>query len=155
MYLHTLAHTVCGPCDYVAGSSAPIVWWPFSSSTTSRKVASRFLDASGKGTLFKTRVATARDIQPFSAIQKEFELLMLPGTPLKVVSVTTDAGLTTIVLEEDVDAPDMIDSGDDTYEFVELFKSKSFYEVVTPGAYENVSLKGSAPLLPPKLVKQP
>eukprot|EP00729_Bicosta_minor_P015562 gene15562-25784_t len=124
---------------YVAGSSAPVVWWPFSSSTTSRKVASQFaLDASGKGTLFKIKVATARDIQPFSAIQKEFELLMLPGTPLKVVSVTTAAGLTTIVLEEDVDAPDMVNSGDDTYEFVELFKAKSFYEVVTPGVYDLV-----------------
>ena len=125
---------------YVAGSKKAIVWWPFTSSTTSRKVASQFLDANGKGTLFKTKVTTARDIQPFSPFPKEAELLLLPGTPLKVTSVTTEAGLTTIVLEEDKHAPDMIRSGEDIYETT---TPESFYDVLS-GTYESIGAFPSA-----------
>jgi hypothetical protein len=96
-----------------------IVWWPFSSSTENKKVLSdkQFLGVSGPRTLFVIDTSTARNIRQYSAIQKEDERLILPGTPFTVISVVTDGDLTTISLHEDQSAPDgLIASGDGLYE---------------------------------------
>lgn len=120
-----------GAEHYIPGNV--VVWWPFSSSSISQGVLSdpQFLGTSGKRTLFTIKVSTARDIRAYSWKAKENELLILPGTPFKVGSVEITGDLTTIELEEDVDAPDMIDSGDDTYEMVDFKDAQEgFYDLV-------------------------
>ena len=124
-----------GAEHYVPGGV--VVWWQFSSSTVSRDVLDddTFLGTSGKRTLFTIKVATARAIQDFSALPKENELLILPGTPFKVGAVTTEGDLTTIELEEDEDAPDMIDSGEDHYTELVWGDAGGFYDEVDPEVF--------------------
>lgn len=92
--------------------------------------------AAGGRTLFNIKVSSARAIQDFSALPKENELLILPGTPLKVVSVVAEGDLTTVHMEEDADAPDMIDSGEDHYQNVDWEDAgEDFYEMVDPAVF--------------------
>ena len=127
-----------GAEHYIPGNV--VVWWPFSSSSVSRDVLADplFLGTSGKRTLFTIKVSTARDIRAYSWKAKENELLILPGTPFKVASVDTVGDLTTIQLEEDVDAPDMIDSGDDTYEMVDFKDAQEGFYDLAGDAYDAI-----------------
>lgn len=127
-----------GAEHYIPGNV--VVWWPFSSSSVSRDVLADplFLGTSGKRTLFTIKVSTARDIRAYSWKAKENELLILPGTPFKVASVDTVGDLTTIHLEEDVDAPDMIDSGDDTYEMVDFKDAQEGFYDLAGDAYDAI-----------------
>jgi hypothetical protein len=118
-----------GAADYVVGKK--VVWWPFSSSTRDKEMLlkdGQFLGTSGKRTLFIINPDTARNIQDFSAIKKEAERLILPGTPFRVMGVKPEGNLTTVYLEEDTKAPvDLIASGDDNYAMVE---PEGFYDLL-------------------------
>lgn len=102
--------------DYRKGEL--VVWWPLSSTTDNIEVLSEpyFLGDTGERTIFTIETKSARKIKNYSAIKKENELLLLPGTTFKVKSVLPQGELTMIHLEEDATAPPMIDSGGDDYE---------------------------------------
>jgi len=59
------------------------VWWSFGSTTDTISVIKEFL-GNGDRTMFIISTQTARDINRYSAISKEKELLLLPGTFLVV-----------------------------------------------------------------------
>jgi len=84
---------------YPKGSVA--TWWGVSSCTSKLEVARGFLGAHGRRTLFEVRTHTAVSIRSLSAFTGEEELVLAPGTQLRVTDVTTDAsGLSTVRLEE-------------------------------------------------------
>jgi hypothetical protein len=86
----------------------------------------------GDRTIFAIKTSTARNISGLSAITKEHEMLLLPGTPFIVVGVLPQGnGLTKIALEEVTDAPALIDSGEDAY--TQLQDPGSFYNLVGDG----------------------
>jgi hypothetical protein len=118
-----------GAAEYVVRKK--VVWWPFSSSTQDKDMllkGGQFLGTTGKRTLFIINPATARNIQDFSAIKKEAERLILPGTPFRVMGVKPEGNLTTVYLEEDTKAPvDLIASGDDNYAMME---PEGFYDLL-------------------------
>lgn len=64
---------------------ADIAWYSVSSCSSNKNVAVAF--AGGRGTLFCIETQTAKDIKMFSYYQSEDELVLAPGTKLKVVSV--------------------------------------------------------------------
>lgn len=106
-----------------------VVWWSVSSTTKTMKVLKDFLGESGKRTIFIVEVKSARDIMKYSWKTTEDELILLPGTVFKVTSVLPQGDLTMVNLEEDLTAPDMIDSGEDDYQMCD---PESFYAVLEP-----------------------
>ena len=64
------------------------VWWAFSSCTSSVKVlkSPSFLGATGARTLFNIEVFDGRNVSEFSDLNED-EILLLPGTRLRVISV--------------------------------------------------------------------
>lgn len=106
-----------------------VVWWAVSSTTKTMKVLKDFLGESGKRTIFIVEVKSARDIMKYSWKTTEDELILLPGTVFKVTSVLPQGDLTMINMEEDLTAPDMIDSGEDDYQMCD---PESFYAVLEP-----------------------
>ena len=81
------------------------VWWAFSSTTTSLKVATSkdFFGDSGHRVLFQISSSAARDVKAYSAIPKEDELLMPCGigfAPTKVEVDATDPEKLTVSLEQ-------------------------------------------------------
>ena len=83
-------------------------WWAFSSSTRSLKTVHDFLGEMGHRTKFGIEVRSAVNIQPFSAMPNEAELLILPGTHFEVVSQFSDHQLHEVHLAERP-APAMLD----------------------------------------------
>eukprot|EP01124_Arcella_intermedia_P033777 TRINITY_DN8205_c0_g1_i1.p1 TRINITY_DN8205_c0_g1~~TRINITY_DN8205_c0_g1_i1.p1 ORF type:complete len:455 (-),score=135.81 TRINITY_DN8205_c0_g1_i1:166-1530(-) len=67
--------------DYQVGKV--VVWRAFSSSTKNIEVSIQFLKQK-KGTLFLINSSTSREIQQFSAMQSEDEVLFLPNTCFKI-----------------------------------------------------------------------
>lgn len=65
-----------------------IVWWRFSSSTTTVKVlqAARYLGQEGLRTMFHIECINGKVIRNHSNYQQENEVLLLPGTQFQVVS---------------------------------------------------------------------
>eukprot|EP00729_Bicosta_minor_P024848 gene24848-30236_t len=106
-----------------------VVWWALSSTTKTMKVLKDFLGESGKRTIFIVEVKSARDIMKYSWKTTEDELILLPGTVFKVTSVLPQGDLTMVNMEEDLTAPDMIDSGEDDYQMCD---PESFYAVLEP-----------------------
>ena len=106
-----------------------MVWWPLSSTTDSIEVLSepQFLGETGPRTIFTIEVKSARNIQRYSAIKNENELLLLPGTAFKVKSVLLQGELTMVQMEEDTSAPTLIDSGKDDYQ---VMSPESFYDLL-------------------------
>lgn len=106
-----------------------MVWWPLSSTTDNIEVLSEpeFLGETGERTIFTIEAKSARKIQNYSAIKKENEVLLLPGTPFKVKSILQQGDLTMVHLEEDTTVPPMIDSGGDDYE---MMSPELFYDLV-------------------------
>ncbi len=81
---------------YKEGSD--IVWFSTSSCTSDKQVAMRF---AGNGTLFHIETKTAKEIHMFSYCGDEEELVLAPGTKLKVVKVKKrSSGLSEIRLRE-------------------------------------------------------
>eukprot|EP00808_Paulinella_micropora_P027859 g78125.t1 len=78
-----------------------IVWWGISSCSPKKHVAEGFMGSSGDRTMFRILSKSAVSIMPMSAFKGEEEYILAPGTQLVVDSVTSQAGLHTIVLRED------------------------------------------------------
>lgn len=80
-----------------------IVWWGFSSCTTSVEVLQleEFLGKTGSRTMFAIECHSARDIRKHSFYPTEDEVLLLAGTELQVMGILDQGhGLHTIQLKE-------------------------------------------------------
>ena len=69
-----------------------------------------FLGPSGDRTIFQVLTKRGVDVQPFSAIKSEAEVLLPAGTPLKITGVLPKdtSGQTIVTCEDDADAPSLI-----------------------------------------------
>ena len=88
-----------------------LIWWAFSSATSTAAVLNNdtFLGPVGDRTLFSIKVHRCVNIRKYSAIGKEDERLILPGTAFHVKShLALGGGLTMIQLEEDRGCPPLI-----------------------------------------------
>ncbi|CAF5195564.1 unnamed protein product, partial [Rotaria magnacalcarata] len=85
---------------YIKGES--IVWWGFSSCTTSMGVlqSDLFLGKSGTRTMFTLQCKSARDIRKHSFFPTEDEVLLMAATQFKIVSSLDQGDLHMIQLEE-------------------------------------------------------
>ncbi|CAF1364136.1 unnamed protein product [Rotaria magnacalcarata] len=85
---------------YIRGES--IVWWGFSSCTTSMGVlqSDLFLGKSGTRTMFTLQCKSARDIRKHSFFPAEDEVLLMAATQFKIVSSLDQGDLHMIQLEE-------------------------------------------------------
>lgn len=82
-----------------------VIWWGVSSCTVKVEVAKGFLGKKGRRMLFEVVSKSAVSIKPLSAFTGEEELVLAPGTRLKVSKVSTEPdGLTIVRLEESADA---------------------------------------------------
>jgi hypothetical protein len=61
-----------------------ITWWSVNSTTTTAKVAAPYVDAGG--TLFAIEAIDGKEISKYSAFPEENEVILLPGTRLRVTS---------------------------------------------------------------------
>jgi hypothetical protein len=78
-----------------------IVWWGVSSCSSQRSVANGILGCMGKRMLFEIYSTTAAPIKEFSAFSGEEELIIAPGSQLRVKKAKTDSsGLCHVVMEE-------------------------------------------------------
>lgn len=86
---------------YLEGST--LVWWGFSSCTTSLKVlqSEEFLGTSGFRTMFHIKCHSGKDIRRHSFYSTEHEVLLLPGRQFQVdSSLNSGNGLYQIQMEE-------------------------------------------------------
>jgi hypothetical protein len=94
------------------GKGNDLVWWAFSSATSTAEVLNNdtFLGPVGDRTLFSIKVHRCVNVRRYSAIGNEDERLILPGTAFHVKShLALGNGLTMIQLEEDRECPPLID----------------------------------------------
>ncbi|CAF3462577.1 unnamed protein product [Rotaria socialis] len=87
---------------YIKGES--IVWWGFSSCTTSVDVLDSeiFLGKTGRRTMFTLQCKSARDISQHSFYPAEDEVLLMAATQFKVKGCLTQGNLYIIQLEETI-----------------------------------------------------
>ena len=93
------------------GKGNDLVWWAFSSATSTAEVLNNdtFLGPVGDRTLFSIKVHRCVNVRRYSAIGNEDERLILPGTAFHVKShLALGGGLTMIQLEEDRECPPLI-----------------------------------------------
>ncbi|CAF4186082.1 unnamed protein product, partial [Rotaria magnacalcarata] len=85
---------------YIKGES--IVWWGFSSCTTSVHVLDSeiFLGKTGRRTMFTLQCKSARDISQHSFYPAENEVLLMAATQFKVMGSLDQGSLHIIQLEE-------------------------------------------------------
>ena len=104
------------------------VWWAFSSCSSSVHIleAPNFLGASGARTLFSIEVFNGRLISEFSEYDNEDEILLLPGTHVRVISILKQpTGLTIIHLKQIEPTYFLFDSAKSN---VESYESKLPYQ---------------------------
>jgi hypothetical protein len=90
--------------EYTAGKT--ITWWGVSSCTPKLAIARQFLGGAGRRVLFEVHAKRAVSIRRFSAYAQEDELVLAPGTQLRVEAVIDrGGGLTAITLRELESAP--------------------------------------------------
>lgn len=91
--------------NYNKGES--VIWWGFSSCTSTMDVleSEQFLGSTGVRTLFTIECKGGKDIQKYSSVPKEDEILLAPARQFKVVaSLPQPDGLCVIQLRE-IDPP--------------------------------------------------
>jgi hypothetical protein len=107
LHPHTLTHPVYRGVkvnlinEYQKGET--VVWWGFSSCTTSIDTlqSDHFLGKTGTRTIFVIECYSGKDIRKHSCYPKEGEMLLLAATQLRVVSrLDQDNGLHLIQLQE-------------------------------------------------------
>lgn len=92
--------------EYTTGKT--ITWWGVSSCTPRLEIAQQFLGGAGRRVLFEVHAHRAVSIRAFSAYAQEDELVLAPGTQLRVEQVVDrGGGLTAITLRE-LDAPPLV-----------------------------------------------
>jgi len=74
-------------------------WWGFSSCSKDRSQADAFT-SSKSSTIFTINCKYGKEIEVFSAYAKEQEVVLLPGSIFKVISVTTVDKFTFIALDQ-------------------------------------------------------
>jgi hypothetical protein len=86
--------------SYITGET--IVWWGFSSCTTTVEVlkSNLFLGETGTRTMFHIQCETARDVRKHSYYSKENEVLLLAATQFEVISSLKQGDLLIIQLKE-------------------------------------------------------
>ncbi|CAF2937025.1 unnamed protein product [Rotaria sp. Silwood2] len=91
--------------EYPEGST--IIWWGFSSCTSSVKVLESeiFFGKTGTRTLFQIDCHTGKDIKNHSFIQKEDEILLLPARQLQVKSCLDSGNGLYIIQLKEIDPP--------------------------------------------------
>jgi len=78
------------------------IWWGVSSCTETMKVMEKFVGRSGVRTLFMIECMHGKAIQPHSSYKDENEIILMPGTYLRVIDKWSPAdGLHIIQLQED------------------------------------------------------
>jgi len=91
------------PCDIVSEYIVDRVqiWWSVNSCSTKLNVVEMFLDK--KGTLFNIQAIEAKNISEYSVFQSEEEVILTPGTRLRVKSKIDKFGetLSVVQLEEE------------------------------------------------------
>jgi hypothetical protein len=103
------------------------IWWAFSSCTSSVDIlqSPNFLGATGARTLFSIEVSNGRLINEFSEFPTEDEILLLPGTRVRVVSVLNQpTGLDIIHLKQIEPSYSLFESSES---HVETFNPVSHY----------------------------
>jgi len=87
-----------------------LIWWAFSSSSSSLKTMETevFFGADGERTMFHIKVDSGVKIKDYSAIDRENEILMLPGTCLQVDHVFNINGVPLIQMTE-LENPGLLD----------------------------------------------
>ncbi len=92
--------------DY--GTGRTVTWWGISSCTPKLEIARQFLGQAGRRTLFEVHTIRAVSIRPFSAYAQEDELVLAPGTQLRVEQVVDrGGGLISVTLRE-LDTPPLV-----------------------------------------------
>ncbi|CAF1389981.1 unnamed protein product [Adineta steineri] len=81
------------------------IWWGFSSCTESMAVMKQFVGNSGVRTLFNIECINGKAIQAHSFFKKENEILLLPGTYMRVVSKWSPAKDLYIIQLRETPAP--------------------------------------------------
>ncbi|CAF2836690.1 unnamed protein product [Rotaria sp. Silwood2] len=77
------------------------IWWGFSSCTETMPILEQFIGRSGVRTIFMVECLTGKSIRNHSFYKKENEILLMPGTYLRVVDKWSPAeGLYMIRLQE-------------------------------------------------------
>jgi hypothetical protein len=91
--------------DYSKGST--IIWWPFSSCTTTIGVLQneQFLGSTGTRTLFSIECTSGIDIRAHSDFQDEDEILLPPGRQFQVVSCLNQSGGLYIIQLKEIEPP--------------------------------------------------
>ncbi|CAF4825470.1 unnamed protein product [Rotaria sp. Silwood2] len=91
--------------EYPEGNT--IIWWGFSSCTSSVKVLESeiFFGKTGTRTLFQIDCHTGKDIKNHSFIQKEDEILLLPARQLQVKSCLDSGNGLYIIQLKEIDPP--------------------------------------------------
>ncbi len=92
--------------DYAAGRT--VTWWGVSSCTTKLEIARQFLGQTGRRTLFEVHAHRSVSIRPFSAYAQEDELVLAPGTQLRVEQVVDRGGGLTAVTLRELDSPPLV-----------------------------------------------
>lgn len=78
------------------------IWWGFSSCTETQEITEQFIGCSGVRTLFKINCINGRSVRPHSYFKNENEILLMPGTYLRVLNKSIKAdGLHLIELQEE------------------------------------------------------
>ncbi|CAF0877219.1 unnamed protein product [Adineta steineri] len=85
---------------YINGNT--ILWWGFSSCTSTMKILETeiFFDKTNERTMFIIECLNGKNIRKHSYFSKEDEILLLPATHFKVISVCNQGNLHTIRLKE-------------------------------------------------------
>ena len=98
-----------------------ITWWSVSSCSVSVDIINTFLGQAPQNTLFMIECSTGKSITPFACYQKEQEVILMPGTTLRVVGdpLHHHGGLHVVHLREITDDDDVDgDAEDETQEAV-------------------------------------
>eukprot|EP00035_Acanthoeca_spectabilis_P005857 m.118219 g.118219 ORF g.118219 m.118219 type:complete len:406 (-) comp13224_c0_seq5:138-1355(-) len=98
------------PAAYAPGKT--LIWWALTSTTAkiSALCNPMFLGSNGDRTIFQIMTSGAVDVSPFSAVQGEAELILPPGTALRITDILPKdaSGLTIVVCEDDPTVPALI-----------------------------------------------
>ena len=86
-----------------------ITWWSISSCSKSIKVIKNFLGNTEKSTLFNIECKNGRCISEFTCYPNEDEVVLMPGTTLKVVDDALDHGGLVVMHLKEIDDDDMSD----------------------------------------------
>ena len=86
-----------------------VIWWALSSCSLEVEVLQSVLPSNGGRTIFKVLCRNGVNIRRYSAIKRESEVILLPGTELRVESILSPAEGLTIVQMKQTDSPSFLD----------------------------------------------